>query len=363
MLPASVPRCRPLATEDVSAADILVVGSRGLWALRASEPTSLPDITEELSEWPVVKPARGAVRCTPRHRASGSARSLSRLMLCWVPRHVHTHACMHPTTMHPTKIMSQMRSNPAGSQGSSLARLCSMARAGTYAADAEALGGDALGTAAAAAAVAAAEAEVAADVDAASSVHGGSSGPGESALAAPVAATAAAAMDQAAPADRRQAGSAAGQAGLAPHSPARAGGSSYTPLVAAAEAGLPMTPAATGAAAEEAAAAAAGGAADLAGASKAAGRPGPAAGEAGGQLAPEGEEEPEGREYGHVKWAVWGAYLRAVGWGMVAAVLVSLVLMQVRGGRPAPGGGGGGANGAWVAAVPWAAGCSCRCLP
>lgn len=37
----------------------------------------------------------------------------------------------------------------------------------------------------------------------------------------------------------------------------------------------------------------------------------------------------EGRVIGHVKWQVYTAYMKAVGVGMVALVLLSLALMQV----------------------------------
>ena len=41
--------------------------------------------------------------------------------------------------------------------------------------------------------------------------------------------------------------------------------------------------------------------------------------------------DEELRRYGHVRWSVWRAYLAAAGWPMVAAALVTLVLMQARG--------------------------------
>ena len=40
--------------------------------------------------------------------------------------------------------------------------------------------------------------------------------------------------------------------------------------------------------------------------------------------------EEETREVGHVRWSVYCAYLRATGWGMVAVVFISLLLMQAR---------------------------------
>ncbi len=49
------------------------------------------------------------------------------------------------------------------------------------------------------------------------------------------------------------------------------------------------------------------------------------AGEAGEAGEAEGEEQ---REVGHVRWHVYAAYMRSVGWWVVAGVLVSLLLMQ-----------------------------------
>lgn len=40
-------------------------------------------------------------------------------------------------------------------------------------------------------------------------------------------------------------------------------------------------------------------------------------------------EAEEGRDIGHVKWPVYVAYMKAVGAGMVAFVLLSITLMQV----------------------------------
>lgn len=62
---------------------------------------------------------------------------------------------------------------------------------------------------------------------------------------------------------------------------------------------------------------------------------GGAAGDGGaGAAAVEGPGPPEGEEEarvaGAVQWPVYDSYLRAVGWPMVAAVLISLALMQVR---------------------------------
>lgn len=41
-------------------------------------------------------------------------------------------------------------------------------------------------------------------------------------------------------------------------------------------------------------------------------------------------EAEEGRDIGHVKWPVYVAYVKAVGTGLVAFVLLSITLMQVR---------------------------------
>lgn len=41
-------------------------------------------------------------------------------------------------------------------------------------------------------------------------------------------------------------------------------------------------------------------------------------------------EEEEERQVGHVRWEVYRGYMRAAGWGWVATILLSMVLMQVR---------------------------------
>lgn len=56
---------------------------------------------------------------------------------------------------------------------------------------------------------------------------------------------------------------------------------------------------------------------------------GPQYADAPNMVAEQPVEADEGRDIGHVKWPVYMAYMKAVGVGMAAFVLLSITLMQV----------------------------------
>ncbi|KXZ50983.1 hypothetical protein GPECTOR_14g225 [Gonium pectorale] len=99
------------------------------------------------------------------------------------------------------------------------------------------------------------------------------------------------------------------------------------------------------------------------------GAPDAAASDSAAPASPERGQEAEGdeeRAVGHVRWPVYARYMGAVGWGVAAAVLMSLALMQAS--RNAAdlwvsvfaahsgGGGGAGGGGSAAEAVGWSAG-------
>lgn len=53
-------------------------------------------------------------------------------------------------------------------------------------------------------------------------------------------------------------------------------------------------------------------------------------GKAPAEASPAGQQQEEERQRGHVRWGVYRQYAAATGWGWVAAILLSLLLMQAR---------------------------------